>query len=133
MDFSAFDTSRIEEYAKKAKESWGDTPEYKEYETKHGKRTASDSKKTADGLMEVIAKFGVLKEKGASDEAVQSQVKALQDYITANYYTCTNETLSGLGQMYAAGGDFTSNIDSAGGEGTAVFINEAIRIYCGLE
>ena len=30
MDFSAFDTSRIEEYAKKAREQWGSTREYKE-------------------------------------------------------------------------------------------------------
>ena len=30
MDFSAFDTSRIEEYAKKAREQWGSTQEYKE-------------------------------------------------------------------------------------------------------
>jgi hypothetical protein len=57
-------------------------------------------------------------------------VKKLQDYITQNFYTCTNEILSGLGKMYAGGGDFTKNIDSCGGEGTAEFAHQAIEIYC---
>ena len=30
----------------------------------------------------------------------------------------------------ASGGDFTENIDKAGGEGTAVFAQRAIAIYC---
>ncbi len=51
-------------------------------------------------------------------------------HITQNFYTCTNEILSGLGKMYAGGGDFTKNIDSYGGEGTAEFAHQAIEIYC---
>jgi len=30
----------------------------------------------------------------------------------------------------ASGGEFTENIDRAGGAGTAVFAAEAIRLYC---
>ena len=48
MDFKAFDTSKIDEYTQKAKASWGDTAEYKEYEAKHGKRSSADSKKAAE-------------------------------------------------------------------------------------
>ena len=130
MDFKAFDTSKIEEYAKKAKAEWGDTTEYKEYEKKHGNRSSAESAKTAEMLMEVIAEFGPLKEGPASAPEAQSQVRKLQDFLTANYYNCTKDTLKGLGQMYVGGGEFTSNIDAASGEGTAAFINEAIRIYC---
>ena len=54
----------------------------------------------------------------------------MQDFITQNYYTCTKEILAGLGKMYAGGGEFTENIDSYGGEGTAVFTAKAIEIYC---
>ena len=43
----------------------------------------------------------------------------------------TDEILSGLGQMYAADGEFKENIDRAGGEGTAVFVSDAIRCFCG--
>ena len=35
-----------------------------------------------------------------------------------------------LGQLYAAGGAFTENINAAGGDGTAEFARKAIEIYC---
>jgi len=132
MEFKAFDTSKIEEYTKKAKESWGDTAEYKEFEKKHGKRSASENASASEALMAVIADFGPLREAGTavSDPKVQSQVGKLKDCISENFYTCSNETLAGLGKMYAAGGDFTDNIDKAAGEGTAVYINDAIQVYC---
>lgn len=56
--------------------------------------------------------------------------KKLQDFITEHFYTCTDEILLGLGAMYAGGGDFTTNIDKVGGEGTAVFADKAIQAYC---
>ncbi|MBR2256113.1 MAG: hypothetical protein IJ899_02005 [Blautia sp.] len=37
---------------------------------------------------------------------------------------------SGPGRMYG-GGDFTTNMDGAGGEGTAQFACDAIQICCG--
>ena len=54
----------------------------------------------------------------------------LQDVITKNYYTCTNEVLASLGQMYTANDEFRQNIDSAGGDGTAAFVSRAIAEYC---
>ena len=32
MDFKVFDTTKIDEYSKRAKEQWGQTSEYKEFE-----------------------------------------------------------------------------------------------------
>ena len=75
--------------------------------------------------------FGEMKEMNPADETVQKQVKRLQDYITAHFYNCTPQILYGLGQMYAAGGEFTENIDKTGGAGTAEFASKAIAIYCG--
>ena len=46
-------------------------------------------------------------------------------------HKCSNEILSGLGKMYAGGGEFTENINKMGGEGTAEFTHRAIQIYCG--
>ena len=40
MDFKAFDRTKLEEYARKAKAEWGQTPEYREYERKAAGRTA---------------------------------------------------------------------------------------------
>ena len=37
MNFTAFDTEKIDEYARQAKASYGQTPEYQEYLQKFGK------------------------------------------------------------------------------------------------
>ena len=34
MDFTVFDTKKIDEYSKRAKEQWGETSEYRECEEK---------------------------------------------------------------------------------------------------
>lgn len=130
MDFTSIDTSKIEEYAGQAKEYWGETREYQEYEAKNGTKTLAETMEMGNRLMEIVAGFGTLKEKSAGDVSVQDQVKKLQAFITENYYNCTDKILSGLGKMYAAGGEFTKNIDEAGGEGAAAFANEAIQVYC---
>lgn len=57
-------------------------------------------------------------------------MKKLQRFITEHFYKCSDEILSGLGKMYAGGGDFTQDIDKAEGEGTAEFANKAIQIHC---
>ena len=57
--------------------------------------------------------------------------KLILQSATDNFYTCTDEILSGLGKMYADGGEFTASIDSAGGSGTAAFAAAAIAAYCG--
>ena len=82
-------------------------------------------------MMNIFTEFGAIRDRDPASEEAQSLVKKLQDYITENMYTCSNEILSGLGKMYAGGGDFTKNIDSYGGEGTAEFAHKAIEIYCG--
>ena len=70
-----------------------------------------------------------MKDSHPGDPAVQSQVKKLQDFITEHFYKCSDEILFGLGRMYAAGGEFTANIDNYAGKGTEEFTAEAIRIY----
>ena len=130
VDFKVFDTKKIDEYSKRAKEQWGKTPEYKEYERKMQNMSDEDELAMVDEFMQIFAEFGQMMALEPSDEEVQVQVKKLQDYITEHFYTCTKEILSGLGKMYSAGGEFTENIDRAGGSGTAVFASEAIEVYC---
>ncbi len=130
MDFTVFDTKKIDEYSKRAKEQWGETPEYKEYEEKFKNMTDARQKDVINSFMLIFAEFGKLKEQDAASDVVQSQVKKLQDFISEHYYKCSKEILSGLGRMYAASGEFTENIDRYGGEGTAKFTASAIDIYC---
>lgn len=130
MDFSAFDTKKMEKYAAQAKESWGKTDAYKEFEEKSKDWTEETTGNIAKDMMVLFVEFGEMKDLDPADEKVQSQVKKLQEYITKHFYNCTNQILSGLGQMYACGGEFTENIDRYGGEGTAEFTNKAIQMYC---
>lgn len=129
MDFSAFDTKKLDEYAAQAKESWGKNEAYKEYEEKAKNWTEETEKNLEVGVMSLFAEFGEMKDLDPADEKVQAQVKKLQDYFTEHFYNCTPQILSGLGRMYAGGGEFTENIDKVGGEGTAEFVNRAIEVY----
>lgn len=130
MDFTAFDTGRMDEYARRAREQWGQTSAYREYEEKTLGMTEERKKDAAHRLMLIFAAFGMLRDQNAASDAVRRQVKELQDVISAHYYHCTDEILSGLGKLYAAGGEFTENIDRCGGEGTAAFAAKAIELYC---
>ena len=130
MDFTAFDTQKIDEYARQAKESWGETDEYKEFEEKTKNVTPSEMKDKGEQLMAIVAEFGELKNLSVDNPIVVKQVKKLQDYITENYYKCSDAILSKLGAMYAGGGEFTANINAAGGAGTAEFADKAIQFYC---
>lgn len=130
MDFSAFDTKKMDEYSRRAKEQWGKTPQYKEFEEKAKNRTDDDQQSMMNNFMQIFVEFGEMKTLEPSDGKVQLQVKKLQDYITEHFYHCTKQILGSLGKMYAAGGEFTENIDKAGGVGTAEFTAKAIDLYC---
>ena len=130
MDFKVFDTRKIDDYSKRAKEQWGQTAEYKEFEEKTKNWTKDDEAAVANEFMRIFVEFGQMKGMNPSDEQVQLQVKKLKDYITEHFYKCSEKILAGLGRMYAGGGELTENIDAAGGIGTAEFTNEAIEIFC---
>ncbi len=130
MDFSAFDKTRLKACAAEAKQQWGSTGAYAEFEKKSAGRTETDEEALGRGLMEIFAELGRIRDQAPDSDAAQALVKKLQGYITEHYYRCTDQILMGLGQMYAAGGEFTGNIDAAGGAGTAVFAWEAIQAYC---
>lgn len=130
MDLKVFDTTKMDEYTRKAKEQWGQTAEYKEYKEKSNKQSSEIQKQAWQNLMLIFVEFGKMTDKKPEDFDVQLKVKELQDYIIEHFYKCSNEILNGLGKMYAAGGEFTENIDKAAGTGTAVFVAKAIENYC---
>lgn len=132
LDFRVFDTKKMDEYAKRAKESWGQTLEYRDFEEKSKDRTKEEEKELWVGLMGIFAEFGGMKDSSPSERTVQAQVKKLQDYITEHFYTCSDEILAALGSMYAGGGEMADNINHAGGEGTAEFAARAIEVYCSI-
>ncbi len=130
MDFSAFNTEKMDEYAAQAKASWGTTRVYQEYEQKTKGRSKEESRILGEKMMQIFCEFGAIRNGNPASVQAQTLVKKLQDFITDNYYSCPDEMLSRLGMMYAGGGDMTENIDAHGGPGTAVFVNEAIKVFC---
>ena len=128
MDFSAFDTRKIDDYAAQAKAAWNKTDAWQEFESRG--RTAEENQQAGQQLMEMIAAFGQRRNIDPACDEAQQMVKQLQRFITANFYTCTVPILRSLADMYDGGGDFTRNIDKAGGAGTAAFLAKAMRIYC---
>ena len=73
---------------------------------------------------------GKIRGEAPASDAAQALVKKLQSFISEHYYTCTDDILRALGQMYAGGGEMTANIDRSGGEGTSAFAAAAIEVYC---
>lgn len=127
----AFDNNEFEKYKAEAQKKWGKTQAYKEYTKKTENYTKDKFSSMADGLNNIFADFSdcMKKCKKPDSEEAQSLAKKLQNYITENCYTCTNEILSGLGQMYVTDERFKDNIDKHG-VGTAEFVSKVIKIYC---
>ena len=113
-----------------ARERWGDTSAYHEHEQKTKNYTKEKWAEANEGLMAIFAEFTACKDSGVRADSAEAQalVSKLQAHITANYYTCTDEILAGLGKMYVADERFKKNIDKYG-EGTAEFASEGIGIY----
>ena len=118
-------------YEQETRARYGNTDAYREHEEKTKNYTKEKWAEANDGLMAIFGEFAKCKNSGASADSDEAQalVSKLQAHITANYYTCTDEILVGLGKMYVADERFKKNIDKYG-EGTAEFVAGAIEAYC---
>ena len=114
-------------YLNESRSRWGNTDAYREHEEKTKNYTKEKWSEINNGLMAIFAEFAVCKENGKSADSIEAKalVSKLQAHITANYYTCTEEILSGLGKMYVTDERFKKNIDKYGKK-TAEFVAEAI-------
>ena len=129
MDFEGFDPKKMDEYSTQAKALYGKTDAYNEFSQKSANRTAQQEKDLGAQVMEFFARLGQMRPCAPDSEAAQNWAKELQAFFTANYYTCTPQILSSLGESYAGGGSMTENIDKMGGQGTGAFAKEVIDIY----
>mgnify|MGYP003309463758 CR=1 FL=1 len=130
LENKEYDTVR-KQYEEEAKAKYSSTDAYKESQAKTAGYSKEKWNDVLAGMNGVFAEFAECKKCGesADSDTAQRLVKKLQDYITANFYHCTDDILAGLGQMYVCDERFKKNIDK-NGEGTAEFVSEAIKIYC---
>lgn len=129
MSFDAFNRWEIDQYAEEVKQRWQKTDAYREYQTKTKAYTADDWKKANSRLSEQFKRFSRLVGTAANNPAVQNEAENLKLVITEEYYTCTDEILASLAEMYVDDERFRRSINEFG-EGTAELIREAVRIYC---
>lgn len=133
MSFKQFDMTEWEkskrEYAQEVKERWGDTKAYAESEKKTNSYDDKQWKLLNDEGACLLKEFGENINNSPASQEVQALVKRWQEYITANFYSCTKEILSCLGVMYIEDERFKKNIDR-NGMGTAQLMADAIKVYC---
>jgi DNA-binding transcriptional MerR regulator len=130
MNFEVFDTNEIEQYKAEVKSKWGNSKAYQEYEQRVVSHSEHNDSKFVNEIMSLFTDLGAMKQLPPTDKAVQEKIAALQAYINENFYTCSNDILKELGEMYVCDDRFKKNIDRFGGEGTAKFVREAILVYC---
>ena len=135
MSFKEFDMTEIEankiKYADEVKNRWVKTDAYKESEAKTKNYNKDKWNEINEGIEGILKKFSDYRKLDPADKEVQDLVEMWKQYITDNFYNCTNEILSSLSLMYIEDERFKKNIDK-NGEGTAEFMTNAIEIYCNL-
>ena len=128
MEFQGFDASELEQarrqYADESKARWGHTDAWKESQEKN-----TDANTQTEGMNDIFRRAAALRQGDPASPGAQALVKEWQDFVSTNYYQCTDEILAGLGEMYTADERFQKNLDRFG-EGTAAFLSAAIKAYC---
>jgi hypothetical protein len=131
--FDAFDEHALEEhrtkYAEEAQRKWGATDAWAESQRKTSAYTKEDWKRIQQEGAEIREGLAALMGRSPSDPDVQAQVKRFHEYMSTNFYACSLEMLSGLGDMYVSDPHFTATYDKVK-PGLALFIRDAIKIYC---
>lgn len=133
MSFTEFDVAEIKKYQKiygdEAKKLYKNTEAFSEYQKKTSEYSESQWDIVNRGMLNIFGQFADAMDKEPSAPEVQSLVEKWKNYITKNFYECTNEILSGLGQLYVQDKRFKENIDKQK-TGLAEFISNATKHYC---
>ena len=121
----------MKRFENEARERYGNTKAYREHKEKTKNYSNERWTEVNDGFNAIFSEFSDCKSNGLapSSPTAQALVSKLKGFISDNLYTCTNEILYGLGQMYAADERFKENIDK-NGEGTAEYVCKSIEVFC---
>lgn len=130
--FDGFDMEAIEahmnRYGKEAEDQYGHTDAYRESSKRTSKYSKDDWAQITQEANQIYQGFFETMSLPSEHVTVQKLVLDWKNHISNYYYTCTNDILAGLGEMYIADERFKDNIDK-NGEGIAERMCEAIRIF----
>ena len=118
-------------YKNEVEKRWGNTNTYQEYNRKTKNYTKEKWNEINIGLNKIFKQFSILMKNNKQTDSIETQnlVKELKDYITKEFYLCTNEILFELGNMYVSDERFKNNIDQFATH-TAEYLKQAIEVYC---
>jgi len=133
--FEGFSYEKIladqKKYEKEVTEKWGNSAAYKESSEKTNKYRKEDWERIQmemDDLMKELIQCFKEKESVESDRML-SLCDSFRKHMTTNFYECSLEMFSCLGNMYVTDERFTQYYDKHE-KGLAAFYNEAIQNYC---
>lgn len=130
MDFTAFDTKEIdrqmEQYAQEVKGRWGETLAYEQYQQRTASYGKEEWERVYAGMGDIFNRFAACMADGPASPKAQALVGEWRDFISENFYPCSDEILQNLGKMYEADPRFRDNFEKTA-PGLGGFIAEAIK------
>jgi len=114
-------------YAREAKQRWGETDAYKESERRTAKYSKDDFENASKAQERAIGLFIEAMDANLSSESTEAiaAAEAHRTAISDWYYECSKEMQVGLAQMYLADARFTDFYESRG-VGLAQFVHDSI-------
>lgn len=112
-------------------ERWGESEAYKTSRARADKRSKEDWEALSQQQVDLVKPLVDLFTAGVpvEDPRVQAVVEANHLFINDQFYDCSLDMFSGLGQMYVMDERFTAFYDNYA-TGLAVYYNDAIQHYC---
>ncbi len=129
MSFNQFNTEDIDKYKDEVKEKYENTEAYKEFQQKTSNYSTNDWSNIKNETSEILKKFSNINNLSPDSEEAKKLVEQWKNYISTNFYECTNDILLSLADMYISDERFKINLDKYG-EDTATFMSNAIKQYC---
>lgn len=110
---------------------WGDSEAYHTSKQRADQRSKDDWETLSQDQLNLVRPLVDLFQADVpiEDEHVQAVVRANHQFISDNFYACSLDMFSGLGQMYVMDERFTAFYDRFA-PGLAVYYNDAIQHYC---
>ena len=124
--FEGFDSSKIEEYRKEARERWGSVVDESYQRVSHYTKEDWDAFRAESD--EIVTALASLMDRDPSDPEVQRWIDRHYRQIKDHFYTPTAEVYRGLGDLYLEDSRFTENYDKVK-PGLARFMRSAMQIY----
>lgn len=127
--FDGFDEEQVKEYARQAAEEYGaDNPQVVQSSQRWSSYSQAKKGEVVARGQEITRQMAGQMEGDPGAPEMQALVAAFHRHINDSFYTCSYETLRGLGQMYVDDPRFRATYEAVR-PGLAEFVHEAVMIY----